>query len=82
MTEGMRPKTLGAKRETRGERSLSQSWPPQWSQEECQGRDSSSGVPGSLALTGEASRSSEREPTVIEAAIPGAAAVTLHPVPQ
>lgn len=24
----------------------------------------------------------EREPTVIEAAIPGAAAVTLHPVPQ
>lgn len=78
LAEEVGPKTLGAERE----RAPSQPRPPRWSQEECQGGDSSSEDPGSLALNGGASRSSVGEPTVMVAAIPGAAAVTLHPAPQ
>lgn len=82
MTVEEGPKTLGAKRETRGERAASRPPPPRWSQEECQGGDSSPEVLGSLAFYRRSLPELSGEPTAIVAAVPRAAAVTLHPAPQ
>lgn len=82
------PKTLGAKRETQGERSPSPPPPtpppppPRWSQGKGQGGDSSSGAPGSLAFTGGVCWSSVESLRRLWQLLPEPPAVTLHPAPQ
>nr|BAE25305.1 unnamed protein product [Mus musculus]BAE41481.1 unnamed protein product [Mus musculus] len=75
----MGPKTLGAKRETQGERSLS---PPRWSSTCGSGRRLQLWGSRLFGTYWRSLPELSEEPMAVVAVAPGAAVVTLRPAPQ